>query len=77
MTTRLDKKRVELELVQVSAARHGLEFIIEEIKEEIERVSNSLKLKMEQLNADIKQHGLHIDIQLKKENEIKQKLQNM
>lgn len=57
--SKLDKKRAELELVQVHSARMALEFRIEELMEEIERIKT------------------HVEIQIKKEEEIKTKLQNM
>lgn len=57
--SKLDKGRAELELIQVHAARKALEFRIDELMEDVERIKT------------------HIEIQIKKEEEIKTKLQNM
>jgi hypothetical protein len=57
--SKLDKKRTELELIQVNSARAALEFRIEELLEEIDRIKT------------------HIDIQSKKEIELKEKIKNL
>lgn len=57
--SKLDKKRTELELIQVHSARMALEFRIEELMEEIDRIKN------------------HVEIQIKKEEDLKLKLQGM
>ena len=40
----LELKRLKLELINVSAARHGLEFRIEERLEEISRLKEHIKV---------------------------------
>lgn len=55
--TALEKKKIELELMRVTAARCDLEIRCEEMKQEIERLEG------------------HIATQLKKEEELKEKLQ--
>lgn len=45
--TKLDKKRIELELIQVGSAKATQEFRIEELLEEIERVKVQINLQEE------------------------------
>ena len=42
----LELKRMKLELINVSAARHGLEFKIEERLEDIKRIEEQIKLQL-------------------------------
>lgn len=53
----MDKKKMEIELMRVTAARMDMEIKIEEIQEEIKRLAG------------------FIEIQVKKENELKRKLE--
>lgn len=50
MAKSLDKKRMELELVRVNAARHDLEFRIEEALDQIEKYKELIKT--QQLKED-------------------------
>lgn len=54
----LEIKRMKLELIKVAAARHELEFRIEERMEEINRIKDHIKIqeaKEAELNAKIEE----------------------
>lgn len=50
MAKSLDKKRMELELVRINAARHDLEFRIEEALDQIEKYKELIRI--QQLKED-------------------------
>ena len=47
MSTPLEIKRMELELIKVSAARHELEFRVEERLDEIQRIKEHIKVQQD------------------------------
>ena len=47
MTTPLEIKRLELELIKVAAARHELEFRVEERLDEIARIKDHIKIQLD------------------------------
>jgi hypothetical protein len=52
--TPLELKRIKLELINVAAARHGLEFKIEERLDEINRLKEHIKIQ-EAKEAELKE----------------------
>lgn len=59
--THLDKKRKELEIIKVKAARHELEFRILEKEDEILRLRDNIKIQddfITKAENDLKEHSL-------------------